>query len=165
MMVKYVMNDPIAYFLTISTYGTWLPGDERGWVEYKQGWKLPDPILELESKSRMSEDACILTSNERNQVEEQLAQTCRYRNWHLHAKNCRSNHLHVAVSAYDVSPKKVRIDLKAWCTRRLKERCNSTREQWWAERGSIRWVLNEESLERVVMYVNETQDRKGRDLI
>jgi hypothetical protein len=23
--------DPIAYFLTWTTYGTWLPGDERGW--------------------------------------------------------------------------------------------------------------------------------------
>ncbi len=38
------MNDePLGYFLTWVTYGTWLPGDERGWVEYQRGWKLPDP--------------------------------------------------------------------------------------------------------------------------
>ncbi len=24
------MDDPIAYFITWSTYGTWLPGDEAG---------------------------------------------------------------------------------------------------------------------------------------
>ena len=39
---------PIAFFLTWSTYGTWLPGDARGWVEYQHGFQLPDPILELE---------------------------------------------------------------------------------------------------------------------
>jgi hypothetical protein len=32
--------DPLAYFLAWSTYGTWLPGDERGWVEYARGWQL-----------------------------------------------------------------------------------------------------------------------------
>jgi hypothetical protein len=26
------MNEPLAYYLTWTTYGTWLPGDERGWV-------------------------------------------------------------------------------------------------------------------------------------
>jgi hypothetical protein len=29
------MDDPIGYFLTWVTYGTWLPGDARGWVEYQ----------------------------------------------------------------------------------------------------------------------------------
>ena len=36
------MPDPLAYFITWATYGTWLPGDERGWVEYRHGWQLPD---------------------------------------------------------------------------------------------------------------------------
>jgi hypothetical protein len=27
------MDEPLAYFLTWTTYGSWLPGDERGWVE------------------------------------------------------------------------------------------------------------------------------------
>ena len=25
------LGEPLAYFLTWTTYGTWLPGDERGW--------------------------------------------------------------------------------------------------------------------------------------
>src|SRR4051812_6675116 len=37
------MPDPLAYFITWVTYGTWLPGDECGWVEYRRGWQLPDP--------------------------------------------------------------------------------------------------------------------------
>ena len=69
------MDDPIASFLTITSYGTWLPGDVRGWVEYRHGWQLPDPVLELESKTRMTEDACTLTADERAIVERQVGET------------------------------------------------------------------------------------------
>jgi len=55
------MGDPIAFFITWPTYGTWLPGDERGWVEFKHGWQLPKPSLELECKSRMTEDVGPIT--------------------------------------------------------------------------------------------------------
>jgi len=114
------MNDPIAFFLTITTYGTRLPGDQRGWVEYQKSWQLPDPVLELEAMTRMSEDACILNPTERSIVEQQLVETCRYRSWVVHARNCRTNHLHAVIGAFDVAPKKIRKDVKAWCTRSLK---------------------------------------------
>jgi hypothetical protein len=35
------MDDPIGYFLTWVTYGTWLPGDPRGWVEFRHDFQLP----------------------------------------------------------------------------------------------------------------------------
>lgn len=153
-----MMNDPIAYFVTISTFGTWLPGDERGWIEYHRGWKMPDPLLELESLARMDESACILERRQRVCVEKQLVETCLHRGWVLHAKNCRTNHLHVVVSARNTKPTKIRRDLKSWCTRRLKAEFDPSRESWWAERGSIRYVFDEDGLEAVVRYVNEAQD-------
>ena len=54
------MPDPLAYFLTWSTYGTWLPGDARGWIEYAHGWQFPDAARMLEAEARMTEDACLL---------------------------------------------------------------------------------------------------------
>ena len=30
-------DEPIAYFITWTTYGTWLPGDERGWSRKGDG--------------------------------------------------------------------------------------------------------------------------------
>jgi len=36
------MSDPLAYFITLTTYGTWLPGDDLGWVNEGQGFQLPD---------------------------------------------------------------------------------------------------------------------------
>ena len=114
-------NDtPIAFFLTWTTYGTWLPGDARGWVEYRNGFQLPDPILELECAARMTEDACRLGPHQRERVHKQLAETCKYKGWRLHAVNCRSNHVHVVLSS-TAHPKVIREQLKAWCSRRLNE--------------------------------------------
>jgi REP element-mobilizing transposase RayT len=155
------VDDPIAFFLTIATYGTWLPGDARGWVEYRHGWQLPDSIREADV--RMTEHACLLGPSERMTVERQVAETCEYRGWVLYAVNCRSNHLHAVIGASGTAPKQIRRDVKTWSTRRLKEHSDPTRANWWAERGSIRWIFDESSLERVVLYVSEAQDRKKLD--
>ncbi len=154
------MDDPIGFLLTWVTYGTWLPGDSRGWVEYRHGWQLPDPMLETEATARMTEDACRLSEEQRGAVEKQISQTCRHRGWHLHAVNCRSNHVHIVVSAGDKRPKKIRTDLKAWATRCLKRQFDTERENWWAERGSIRFLYDEDSLQAAVVYVTEGQNRQ-----
>src|SRR5262245_38486962 len=85
------LSNPLAYFITWSTYGTWLPGDERGWVEYRRGWQLPNPVRELEALAAMTEDACILNTALRTLVEKTIADHCRIRGWLLHAVNCRTN--------------------------------------------------------------------------
>jgi REP element-mobilizing transposase RayT len=173
------MAEPLAYFLTWSTYGTWLPGDERGWIEYRHGWQLPDTVRQLEAAARMTEDACRLDGEQRDAVERQVAETCKFRGWELHAVNCRSNHAHVVVTA-NLDPKAVRNQLKAWSTRRLKElelqrrqsgiitpsrsvnggrQKENIRENWWAERGSQRYINDLESLEAAILYVRDAQDK------
>ena len=165
------MPEPLAYFLTWSTYGTWLPGYERGWILYAHGWQFPDAARMLEAEARMTEDACRLDGEQRGVVERQIAETCRIRNWELHAVNCRSNHAHVVVTA-DQAPKIVRNQLKAWCTRRLKELeavrhdaqgrdvdATPLRENWWAERGSQRFINDSECLEAAILYVRDGQDQ------
>ncbi|MBX3449952.1 MAG: transposase [Planctomycetaceae bacterium] len=154
------MAEPIAFFLTWNTYGTWLPGDSRGWVEYRRGWQLPDPVLERENVARMTEDACRLTAEQRVAVERQIAETCQHRQWHLHAVNCRSNHVHVVVSAPNTSPRKLRCDLKAWATRCLNHDLESNRKNWWAQRGSIRHIDSATTLETCIRYTTQAQDRK-----
>jgi REP element-mobilizing transposase RayT len=160
--------DPIAFLFTWSTYGTWLPGDKRGWVEYRKGYRLPDPIRELEAKAKMTETACRLNTAERNEIHLQVAETCEQRNWTLHAVNCRSNHIHVVTSA-SRKPMFIRHHLKSWCTRRLSDFQKSLvtdpelwRENWWADRGSIRWIFDMDSLEAAILYVRDQQDNPNR---
>jgi len=112
----------------------------------------------------MTEDACRLDPVQRREVEDQIAETCQVRGWVLHAVNCRSNHLHMVLTA-DRHPEVVRSQLKAWCTRRLKKleqerKANGPiRENWWAERGSQRYINDDDSLEAAILYVRDGQDR------
>ncbi len=109
----------------------------------------------------MAEGEIRLSPQQRNVVEQQIRKTCGHRRWPLHAVNCRSNHVHVVVSAPNTPPKKIRTDLKAWATRCLKQGFDANRENWWAERGSVRYLYDEDAVEAAVVYVTEGQDRKG----
>jgi hypothetical protein len=115
----------------------------------------------------MSEDACILDGVQRELVAKTIHEHCRIRHWILHAVNCRTNHLHVVVTA-DRLPDEVRVQFKSWCTRRLKdlerqrqrtlEPIYPVREHWWAERGSRRFINDDESLTAAILYVRDYQD-------
>src|SRR5262249_16941762 len=147
------MADPLAYFLTWTTYGTWLPGDERGWVEKRGQFRPPNARLEAAARSLLKEEPCVLDPEQRRLVEEIIAKHCAIRGWHLHVVNCRTQHVHVVVTA-SAPPKIVRDQFKAWCTRRLKELQGSgnadpgqlVRVHWWTEGGSTRSLNDEESL-------------------
>ena len=108
----------------------------------------------------MTEAVCILTDEQRRVVEKTIADHCRIRGWHLHVVNCRTNHVHVVVTAPRRNPEDVRDQFKAWCTRKLKElqpQGQPVRKKWWTEKGSERWIGDEESLEAVIHYVRDGQ--------
>ena len=167
-----ILPEPLGYFLTWTTYGTWLPGDQRGWVKRHGGHQLPDRPRRLEALARMAEGACRLSPCERRLVEGTIADHCRIRAWALHAVNCRSNHVHVVVTAR-AHPDEVRRQLKAWTARKLKqirsesdtlspEPATAVREQWWTERGSKRYLNDEASLEAAILYVRDAQEAPAR---
>ncbi len=155
------MPDPLAYFLTWTTYGTWLPGDERGWVLKGKGFQVPNPIAQKFAKERMTESSCTLDDIQREIVNQTVADHCRIRNWFLHIVNGRTNHVHVVVTAPNIDGEVVRDQFKAWCTRKLKERNRAlghpVRKKWWTKGGSVRYIGDEESLEAVINYVRYGQ--------
>jgi len=162
------LPEPLGYFLTWPTYGTWLPGDERGWVKRHHGFQLPDPVTELEAAARMTDQACRLDDEQRRLVEATIVEHCQIRSWTLHAVNCRSNHVHVVITA-SAHPDEVRKELKALCTRKLKElnvrraagsvpQACCGRDKWWAQRGSQRYINDEHGLEAAIQYVRDFQD-------
>jgi REP element-mobilizing transposase RayT len=157
------MSRPLAYFLTWTTYGTWLPGDTRGWVESGQfGIKPPDPWRRCEAQEAMTEDELTLTPPQRVVVEETIRAHCALRGWAVHAVNVRTNHVHVIVTA-DATPETVMSQFKAWCSRRLSEqaglrgRAKNGQKRWWTEHGSTKWVNDEEYFRNAIRYVNERQ--------
>lgn len=154
-------SEPLAYFLTWTTYGTWLPGDERGWNRKGSAWAQPaNPLFVEMAASKLKEQPFTMDRDHRFLVEDTIRRHCEVRKWKLHAANARSNHVHVVVTVTGYPPGRVSEQFKAWCTRRLKEFVVG-RERFWTEGGSCRWINREDDLGAVVVYVMEAQDRKG----
>ena len=158
-------GEPLAYFLTWTTYGTWLPGDERGWVKWHGGVQQPSEPLRQYSAAKMVETAVTLDSLQRQLVDTTIRRHCEIRGWSLHALNVRTNHVHAVVTAIDYAPDSVVEQFKAWCTRKLKELASTgshqefQRTHWWTEGASKRCLNNESDLASAVEYVTEAQDR------
>jgi hypothetical protein len=158
-----LFSQPLAYLLTWTTYGTWLPGDQRGWISKKHGFQPPNLPVERRARDAMSEPVCELDRVQRQIVEETVRGHCKLRGWRLHAVNCRTNHVHVVVTAANTAPKRAISELKAWCTRELKARSASEgntvtgRRSWWTERGSVRLLFDEASVKAAIQYVVEGQ--------
>jgi REP element-mobilizing transposase RayT len=126
---------PLAYLLTWTTHGSWLHGDERGWVQSGQpGIQIPNPDKQAKSQSRLTETTVLLDDSQRQVVERTIREHCRIRQWQLHAINVRSNHVHVVITA-DLAPEQVLSQLKAWRARRLSEQGRAGRAKH--RRGSL----------------------------
>ncbi len=77
--------------------------------------------------------------------------------------NARTNHVHIAVTA-DAETKKVCDQFKANATRILRQPTAAiTKKRIWSRGGDIEIVDEEDSLEQVVIYINEAQDRMGQN--
>ena len=157
------MHDPVTYFITWTTYGTWLPGDARGWRKTHTGPQLSRPRLEDWCRSRMIEMPILLSGDQRRRVEAVCREHAAIRGWVLHAVSIRSNHVHIVVTA-DKPPELVRDQFKANATRVLREAPSTiNQEKVWSRGGDIEIVDGESNFECVVQYVTEAQDRKDRD--
>jgi REP element-mobilizing transposase RayT len=155
----------LAYHIVWTTYGTWLPGDRRGWVKKNAtGIQEPDPQREELAREHMTEPAVLLTPTQRALVEQTIRAHCEIRKWHLHAINVRSNHIHVVVTA-DRDANEAMNQFKAWCSRKLSDAAGlqspvarkAGRRRWFTEGGDLEMIEDEKYLENAIQYVMEGQ--------
>jgi REP element-mobilizing transposase RayT len=152
------MSDALAYFLTWTTYGTWLPGDSRGWVNRRRTHgvivEAPCPALESHAGGLMKEAPVVLDPKRREIAEAAVRQACREFRWTLHALEVRSNHVHVVVTASDASPGKVMGILKVRGTQALDALGKAdNRDRWWTKEGSKRILNSAAAVEAAIRYV------------
>ena len=179
-------DDPIRLFVTWTTYGTWLPGDDRGWRKWKSGQQQPQPLLEDWCRDQMKEQPLFLNLRQRSAVENVIREHAAIRGWELAAVSARSNHVHVAVTvvptvsgqalAAGTSPpvsgqapvagkcvKNVRDQLKANATRILRQLSDPvTHEKIWTKGGDIQFIDSDNDWEQVILYIIVAQDRMER---
>lgn len=160
------MNDrePLAYFITFTVYGTFLQGDSRGWVSRRMRAEKPQPLLQQWHRRRLRYDVLLLTPQQRSAVEKETRRLCEFRGWTLWEVNARTNHVHSVISAFRHSGETVRNQLKANCTRALRERWPVfANRPVWSVGGDWQCINSEHDLNQVVLYAGAVQDRKSRD--
>lgn len=160
------MNDePLAYFITWTSYGTHLQGESNGWWKHGEGPKQPESELAHWRSKKLVHSVISLNGEQRDHVTEEIRRLCNYRGWKLWACNVRSNHVHTVIHARGFLGSKVRDQLKANSTRVLRERWKECLGRpIWTEGGDWKCINEEDDLERVIQYVAEAQDRKDRDI-
>ncbi len=161
-MHREVSGGPLAYFVTVRTYGTWLHGDERGAVDREHN-RYGAELVEVNEVKRESEEErlkhppTVLTAEGAAVVERTIREVCGHRGWHLFEVAARTNHFHAIVGAR-VTGERVMNDLKAWGTRRLREGGFVGKEQEvWAQHGSTPHLYTEAELMGAIEYVRTGQ--------
>jgi len=93
---------PLAYFLTFSTYGTHLPGSEKGWVDAKHcifgtPTLVSKPDREEFWRSRLLEPPCILDGEARLLTLDAILGACKHWGWVIFGVHVRTTHVHAVI--------------------------------------------------------------------
>jgi len=157
------------WLLTWTTYGTWLPGDERGFVSEVndgQGGRVIHNIpgtphdagwdrLEHDARTRLIGKPIFLTKSQADIVFAQFEETADYRGWMLIAVGVMANHVHIEVGVPgDPNPEDILGDFKSYASRSLNRRYGRpTSGTWWTESGSKRKLKDEAAILSAAAYI------------
>src|SRR5262249_26275699 len=150
-------DQPLAYFLTFTTYGTWLHGqslasvdDEHNVVESKL--VEPNPKRRAANREQMTQEPYLLDSRRREIVRDAIMQECQFRGWTLHALHVLCNHVHLLVSAQR-EPEVVMRTRKANASKRRNQADFETADRKrWTAHGSTRYLWNEQTVNDKIHY-------------
>jgi REP element-mobilizing transposase RayT len=151
---------PLAYLITIRTYGTWLHGDERSSVDRHSRYGIYGAArreMNQNLRQRMSENmkrpTFILAENQRTVVQTAVEEVCRHHNYNLHALNVRTNHLHAVVSA-ESKPEPMANAFKSYATRALREKYLVDPDaRLWSRGRSRRYLWDQKHVGAAIDYV------------
>ena len=160
-------DEPIAYFITIRTYGTWLHGDSKTSVDrhnnkYGTARIPPSPAWQKHNRQEMTGEPVYLNAKQRAVVRLAINEVCAKRNWADYVINVRTNHAHIVVASHG-RPSSIFLNaFKSNATRAMREA-----GLWpypyspWADKGSQRKLWNDADIARSKHYVDNEQ---GEDL-
>ena len=159
------------WLLTWTTYGTWLIGDERGFVGNVAG---PDghgvrhndpgtdydcdiPPLRLYMQEHLKCPPVWLTEEQATLLVQQFRETARHRRWSLFAAAVMANHVHLVVGVPgDPDPDNLLRDFKSYGSRALNARYGKPiSDTWWTESGSKRKRPNHRAVFNTIGYVRD----------
>jgi REP element-mobilizing transposase RayT len=145
------MQQPIAYMLTWTTYGSLLQGDEHGYV--KDGMiHEPNKRLNQVNKALMKYPEVNLTLEQRQIVINALRKEAGLLGQEIYAIAVGKNHIHLAVNSNDLDAGMAVSHCKN--AARLAIQHNGFIGKLWTRGFSKRYCFDEQQLQAVIAYVN-----------
>jgi REP element-mobilizing transposase RayT len=163
------------WLLTWTTYGTWLPGDPRGFVsrvpsvdpdapriKHNQPGTSFDcdmPELCRSARQQMLGAPIRLTKVQAWIVRDDLCESAVFREWRMFAVAVMANHVHVVVGVPgDPDPAKLLQVFKSYASRRLNRQFGKPIPgTWWTASGSRRKLPHEDAVRAAVAYVRDQE--------
>lgn len=152
-------STPLAYLITIRTYGTWLHGDNRGSMDrreynvYGAAKIAPSERAQERDRKLMKSMPYEMDARARSAVNTAIRGVCAYRAYSLFAANVRTTHAHIVASASD-RPELMMNSFKAYSTRELRKMgLIDHGQKVWARHGSTRYLWTQQHVEAAVEYV------------
>jgi REP element-mobilizing transposase RayT len=157
------------WLFTNTTYGTWLPGNERGSVtsvrdasassriehdKYGTPWEGHIPGIHTSATSLLKCPPIFFTFTQAEILLAQFIETAEYRERTLHAISIMPNHWHMVTTVPgDPDPNSVLSDIKAYGSRALNRVYEKPASNtWWTMRGSKRKLATDVALASAINY-------------
>ena len=141
----------LGYMVTWTTYGTWLQGDERGYV--KNGRICPGNKALMESNKQLQlQDVVKLSKTQQQFVRKAIAEQARLQGQRIYALSAQSNHVHIVAEYIPLPISKVVAYYKN--AARLALKSTGHKGKLWTRGYDKRFCFDEESLRRRIRYVD-----------
>ena len=142
----------IGYMVTWTTYGSWLPGDERGYVE--NGHILPaNRGIFKASKKQLKSQAVSLTKQEMKIIHQVILNEAQRIHNEILALVVCTNHVHIAIHPHSQSIDKIISRYKSITTRALWD--TGRKGRIWTKGFDKRFCFSEEELAARIKYINK----------
>lgn len=166
-----VFDDADAFFITWTTYGTWLPGDHRGHAsnivgddnryhrkstQFGTEHSAGDPKTLQRARSQQKWETVWLTTALAKTCADALLEASNKRSWRILRSAIMRNHLHVVLTGSTLNGPSTSRILKGVSQARLSDAVGQSRH-WWTRRGSERSISGAHAIQSAMKYV-ENQD-------
>ncbi len=160
-------NPPFALFITWTTYGTWLPGDPRGYVsntlmkngrytsrrsQHGEPVSRDNPHTFAAAKKAQQHETVWLLPQQAFTVAEAMKNAAAARHWHIIRAAVMAGHVHTLTANCPDDGPAVRRILKGVSTAALSAGAGHP-GRWWTRGGSGRYLHSQCSLDAVEEYI------------
>jgi len=163
-------NECRHWLLTWTTYGSWMPGDERGSTSVTHSIEgarefhnrvgtfpaAPNDAIQHYADSVRKHPVVILDRTMARLIDELFRETAAFRGWNIRILAIMATHIHVVVQVNgDPRPAQLLKDLKSYASRRLNRHFPDRIGRWWTDSGSARFLHEEANILRAIAYVRD----------